>query len=217
MKWLARSARALGATLLLLSGAGVAHAEAPAWEPGERVTSRVRGEVVPRDELDEQDGVYGRFDGDLTLTIGLGAEFQEGAHGAALARALYYHSAGLALGYADSLGRDLPVRRVGYLGAELRPLFLPRWAFDLEFGCPLLDLSLDSLALGAGVFVARRSEPSETRAGLELSLGLGVPLFAKAEGLWLEARGFVRPALDEGGGVLLALSLYESLVTPLVR
>jgi hypothetical protein len=80
-----------------------------------------------------------------------------------------------------------------------------------------LDLSLDSLALGAGVFVARRSEPSETRTGLELSLGLGVPLFAKAEGLWLEARGFLRPALDEGGGVLVALSLYESVVTPLVR
>jgi hypothetical protein len=123
----------------------------------------------------------------------------------------------LTLSYADSLGAALPVRRVGFVGAELRPLFLPRWALDMELGSPLLDLTLDSLSLGAGLFIARRVEPAETRTGLELSLGLGVPLFARAEGLWLEARGFVRPALDEGAGVLVALSLYESVVTPLVR
>lgn len=202
---------------LVLASSTWARAEAPEWRPGEHVTSSVRGEVVPRDKLSEHDGVYGRFNGDLTLTLGLGAEFQEGAHGAALARALYYHTAGLTLSYADGFGRDLPVRRAAFAGIELRPLFLPRWALDLEFGCPLLDLSLDSLALGAGVFVAARTEPDEARAGLELSLGLGVPLFAKAEGLWLEARGFVRPALDEGAGVLVALSWYQSLVTPLVR
>jgi hypothetical protein len=177
----------------------------------------VRGEVVPRDKFSDHDGVYGRFDGDLTLTLGLGAELEDGARGALIGRALYYHTAGLVLGYADSLGGDLPVRRVGFLGAELRPLFLPRWRYDLEFGSPLLDLSLDSLALGAGVFVARRAEPEETLTGIELSLGLGVPLFARAEGLWLEARGFFRPALEEGGGLLLALSLYESVVTPLIQ
>jgi hypothetical protein len=53
---------------------------------------------------------------------------------------------------------------------------------------------------------------------VELALGLGVPLLAKANGPWLEARGFFRPALDEGrGGVLLALSLYESVVSPVIR
>jgi hypothetical protein len=212
-----RAARLIAPALLVLASARAALADAPEWRPGERTTSPVRGEVVPRDKFSEHDGVYGRFDGDLTLTLGLGAEFQEGAHGAALARALYYHSAGLTLSYADSLGAALPVRRVGFVGAELRPLFLPRWALDMELGSPLLDLTLDSLSLGAGLFIARRVEPAETRTGLELSLGLGVPLFARAEGLWLEARGFVRPALDEGAGVLVALSLYESVVTPLVR
>jgi hypothetical protein len=211
------AARLLAPLLLVSSSAGSVLAETPEWRPGERIASPVRGEVEPRDKLGDQDGVYGRFDGDLTLTLGLGAEFQEGAHAAALARALYYHTAGLSLSYADSLGAELDVRRAGFVGVELRPLFLPRWALDLELGCPLLDLTLDSLALGAGMFVARRAEPDETRAGLELSLGLGVPLFAKADGLWLEARGFVRPALDEGGGVLVALSFYQSIVTPWVQ
>lgn len=195
-----------------------ARAETPEWKPGERITSPVRGEVVPHDKFSTHDGVYGRFDGDLTLTIGLGAELNDGPRGAVLARALYYHTAGLALGYADSLGGDPEPKRVAFVGAELRPLFLPRWALDLEFGCPTLDLTLDSLALGAGLFVARRAQPNESKAGLELSLGLSVPLFFKAEGLWLEARGFLRPALDDGsGGVLVALSLYESVVTPLVE
>jgi len=212
-----RAARFIVPALLLLSSPRSARAESPEWKPGERTTSPVRGEVVPRDEFSEHDGVYGRFDGDLTLTLGLGAEFQEGAHGAAIARALYYHTAGLSLSYADSLGGELAVRRAGFVGVELRPLFIPRWALDLELGCPLVDLTLDSLALSAGLFVARRAEPDETRSGLELSLGLGVPLFAKAEGLWLEARGFVRPALDEGGGVLVALSFYQSIVTPLIQ
>jgi hypothetical protein len=211
------AARFLAAALLVLSSAGSALAERPEWRPGERITSPVRGEVVPRDEFSEHDGVYGRFDGDLTLTLGLGAEFQEGAHGAALARALYYHTAALTVSYSDSLGGELAVRRAGSLGVELRPLFIPRWALDLELGCPLVDLTLDSLALGAGLFVAKRAEPDETRTGLELSLGLGVPLFAKAEGLWLEARGFVRPALDEGGGVLVALSFYQGVVTPWIQ
>jgi len=123
----------------------------------------------------------------------------------------------LTLSYADALGGDASPKRVASGLVELRPLFLPRWALDLEWGRPLLDLTLDSLSLGAGVFVARRAEPRSTKAGLELSLGLGVPLFAKAEGPWLEARGFLRPALEEGeGGVMLALSLYESVVTPLI-
>ncbi|HWA77904.1 MAG TPA: hypothetical protein VG937_36470 [Polyangiaceae bacterium] len=207
-----------GACFAVSIGSAVhARAEESDWKLGERTTSPVRGEVVPRDKFHEHDGVYGRFDGDLTLSIGLGAELHDGPRGALLGRALYYHTGGLTLSYADALGGDVTPRRVASASIELRPLFLPRWSLDLECGCPLVDLTLDSLALGAGVFVARRGEPSESKAGLELSVGLGIPLFAKAEGLWLEGRGFFRPALDEGrGGVLVALSLYESVITPLI-
>jgi hypothetical protein len=216
MTW-ARIAASCLPTLLI---AGSAAAETPEWRPGERVTSRVRGEVVPRDESVRNDGVYGRFDGDLALSIGAGAEFDGETRGALLGRALYYHTAGIALGYADSFGGDSVVQRVGFLGVELRPLFLPRWSLDLQFGWPLLDLTLDSLAVGAGAFVAGLDgERNETETGVELSLGLGIPLLAKAGGPWLEARGFVRPSIHDDGaaGVLVALSLYRSLVTPLVE
>lgn len=215
-----RSRALLGVTCFaLVASAGTrAHAEeAPDWDPGERVTPRLRGEIVPRDRPRRHDGVYGRFDGDLTLSLGLGAELHDGPRGAVLAHVLYYHSAGLTLSYADRLGGDASPKRVGSALLELRPLFLPRWSKDLEWGCPLLDLTVDSLSLGAGVFVARRGEPTSTKVGLELSLGLGVPLFARAEGLWLEARGFLRPVLDEGqSGVLVAVSWYQSMITPLI-
>lgn len=220
----ARGVLASACFALVSSVAAFAHAEeaqaeeAPDWRPGKRITSPVRGEVVPRDRLRQHDGVYGRFDGDLTFTLGLGAELHDGARGAVIGRALYYHSFGLTVSYTDALGGDAVPKRVVSGLLELRPLFLPRWAYDLEWGRPLLDLTVDSLSLGAGVFVARRGDPTSTKAGLELSLGVGVPLFAKAEGLWLEARGFLRPALDEApGGVMLALSLYESVITPLVE
>lgn len=213
----ARATLALLGFALLSGAASRAHAETPEWRPGERTTSSVRGQVEPRDRFHRHDGVYGRFDGDLTLSVGLGVELHDGPRGALLGRALYYHTAGLSLSYADGLGGDVTPKRVATASIELRPLFLPRWSLDLECGCPLIDLTLDSLALGGGVFIARRENPRDTKTGAELSVGLGIPLFAKAEGLWLEGRGFFRPALDEGrAGVLVALSLYESVITPLI-
>jgi hypothetical protein len=201
----------------VVSQARPAHAESESWHPGDRVTSRVKGEVRPHDEPSTGDGVYGRFDGDLWLTLGAGAELSHGVRPAVQARALYYHTAGLSLGYADAFDGSAFVRRDGWLNVELRPLFLVRWALDLEFQKPLLDLTLDSLALGAGMFVAERGGGGTT-TGVELSAGFGVPLFAKAQGLWLEARGFLRPTLsDASRGVLLSLSYYAPLVTPLVK
>jgi hypothetical protein len=191
-------------------------ARAEAW-PGDRVAAPVRGEVKPDDRVDDTDGVYGRLDGDLTLSGGLGAEFADGTRAAALLRALFYHSGGLVLGYSDSLGRELEPRRTLFGGIELRPLFLPRWALDLEFNHALADLMLDSLSIGAGAH-ASGGGPRGARAGFEFSLGMGIPLFARAQGPWLEARGFLRPAREDGeAGVIVALSWYGSLTTPLVK
>ncbi len=193
-----------------------APASAQVW-PGDRVAAPVRGEVAPTDRIDETDGVYGRLDGDVTLTAGLGAELGAGTRAAALVRGLFYHSAGLVLGYSDSLGRSLDPERTFFGGVELRPLFLPRWALDLEFNEALLDLTLDSLSLGAGAY-ASGGGPSGSRGGVEFSMGMGIPLLARAQGPWLEARGFLRPALDEGqAGVLIALSYYGAITTPLVK
>jgi hypothetical protein len=207
------------AVLVCLLATRPASADDVTWKPGERVTSRVRGEIVASDRVHEHDGVYGRFDGDLTLTLGLGVELDGSARGAALGRALYYHSAGIVLGYSDALGADgADLNRIGFVGIELRPLFLPRWALDLEFNTPTLDLALDSLALGVSLFRAGRdAEAGGAKSGLELSLGFGVPLCGRAQGLWLEARGFLRPGLgDEAQGALFGLSYYGTLLTPLV-
>ena len=196
-----------------------ARAAEPTWTPGEASTSTIRGEVTTNGEPHEGDGVYGRFDGDLALTLGLGVELDGEARGALLGRALYYHSAGVVLGYSDAFGADdAELTRLGFAGIEIRPLFLPRWALDLEFNTPLLDLTLDSLALGATVYRAGRAdEVGGARSGVELSLGFGVPVFARAQGLWLEVRGFLRPGLGGAAeGVLLGLSYYGAVLTPLV-
>lgn len=187
-------------------------------DPEPRAAARVRGEPRPRDKPGNGDGVYGRFDGDLTLTVGVGAELSDGARGALTGRALYYHSLGLVLGYADSFGAEAELSRVGSAAIEIRPLFLPRWALDRELGRPLLDLTLDSLALDVGVFVGERKRDGRTESGLELAAGFGIPLFARGRGLWLEGRGFLRPTLDDSAlGVSIALAYYAPVVTPLVR
>jgi hypothetical protein len=101
-------------------------------------------------------------------------------------------------------------------GVEIRPLFLPRFALDLEGRGPFVDLTLDSLSLGAGMCFA--SEGANDNAAFELSLGFGVPLLAKARGPWLEARAALRPALEASTGQLfLLLSWYEPVQTLLVR
>lgn len=188
------------------------------WEPGRATSDTLRGEVTPPDAKLTGDGVYGRFDGDLTLSFGLGAELGNGSRGAAIGRALYYHSAALVAEYADAFSRDAELRRVLFLGAEVRPLFLPRWSMNLERNGALLDLTLDSLSLGAGAYLAGTPEASFGRkVGFEGSVGFGVPLFATANGPWLEARGIWRPSLDVAETTLLVvLSVYASVVTPVV-
>ncbi|MFO7177961.1 MAG: hypothetical protein DIU78_004590 [Pseudomonadota bacterium] len=190
---------------------------APADGTRERDTARpLRGVVRPRD-VPAHDGVYGRFDGDLFLTLGAGIDVGGGARVGAVGRALLFHSAGVTLGYARALG-EADVEQLGFVGIELRPLFLPRFALDLETNSPLVDLTLDSLALGVGGFFAEeRSDSGRRRAGVEATLGFGVPLFAEARGPWIEARGALRPALHgPAGQVFVFLSWYEPLLSPLV-
>jgi hypothetical protein len=73
---------------------------------------------------------------------------------------------------------------------DLRPLFIPRWSTNRQIGRPLVDLTLDSISLGLGAFFGEPENQSfGDERGFELSLGFGVPLFARADGLWLELRG----------------------------
>jgi hypothetical protein len=216
---LGRAAVGVLAAVIATLGPGLreVHADEDPWHPGRQSASSVEGEAKPRDDGRSEDGVYGRLDGDLFLAVGAGVELGAGARAGGVARALMFHSAGLTFGYARALSGEPELEQVLFAGVELRPLFLPRFALDLEGAGPLVDLTLDSLSIGAGACFASEDD-ADPQAALELSAGLGFPLFMKARGLWLEARAALRPGLDAGQGQLfLMLSWYEAIVTGLVR
>lgn len=209
----------VGLAVLLASSVARAEVdtESDGWKPGERVTSRVKGEPHFEDRVRSGDGVYGRFEGDVFLSLGAGLEWSLGVRPAIEARALYYYSVGLVVGYSDAFDRDAAVRRTGWVGLDLRPLFLPRWSRDKEFQLSFWDLTLDSVSLGAAAFLAEPRR-GDTTVSVEFSGGFGIPLFARASGLWLEGRGFVRPSFEPATtGLLVTLAYYAPVVTPFVK
>jgi hypothetical protein len=148
---------------------------------------------------DATDGTYGRLDGDLDISVGAGVAFAPtGPSIAGLGRAMYLETAGLYLGYSDALGADRTVLRSASFGVGLRPLFLPRWGFDLEKGPATLDLALDALTLDVGaVFGAYLDVAPSTAPGVEIALGTEVPLAAQAAGPWIGVRGALQWRSDE--------------------
>lgn len=143
----------------------------------------------------EGDGLYGRFDGDLELQAAAGAALSAGGPMlAARAAARYLCTAGVYLHYADAVGTRGPrVARSFAAGLEIAPLFLARYASDLERGPARLDLLLDSIALGVGAFWDEpRSGPFGARPGLEIALDLAVPILDRATGPFLGVRGALR-------------------------
>lgn len=147
----------------------------------------------PRGRLD---GSHGRVEGDVTLSLGLGATFGPRAPRPTTSlHARYLSTAGVFAAYEDGplLSASANPRRVFSFGGEWRPLFLARWFLGAETGRTLVDLPLDSLGVESGVFFAQ-PEGAALRAapGLQLGLVAGVPLFASATGLWLAARAGAR-------------------------
>ncbi len=141
------------------------------------------------------DGVYGRFDGDLELRAHAGAAFAKG--GPALAAglsALYLSTAGIYAHYTDALGGEAPlVKRSFAAGVHLAPLFLARYAVNGERGGAYSDLLLDSFAFELGAFWAEpRAGRFSADPGLELALGVDVPLLPRATGPFLALRGALR-------------------------
>lgn len=140
------------------------------------------------------DGVYGRLDGDLDLSLGAGVAIAKGgALGALLGRAVFLDTVGLYATYADAFDSAQPLVRSFSTGVELRPLFLARWASGLETGPATLDLAIDSLALQLGTYWASPSRSSSSSTpGLEVGAGFEIPLLAHASGPWLGVRGALR-------------------------
>lgn len=203
-RWLASSLLALsfGSAALLAGGSARAEGDAP---PPRRVHAPLPG----------SDGVYGRFDGSLALGASAGAELEAGEpRGALKLSAHYLWTAGVYGRYSDAFGgaEERPTR-VASLGIDARPLFLPRFALDLEHGPALLDLALDSFSLNAGAYFAEpRGGAFGDERGFEAGLGFGVPLLAKAAGPWLEARAERRFADRGQNAWLFTLSVaYHAL------
>jgi hypothetical protein len=196
----------MAATLGVLSARPpLAHAEvqargeqnasaAPTWDPGEATTSRLRDEHSGN-ARNGRDGVYGRFDGFFDLGIGVGTELEpSGVTPAARGSLRYFSTAGVYVEYADGFGNTSlrSARTLGF-GVDLTPAFIPRWSNGLEGTSRYGDLVLDSISLALGVFF-REPEGRNfgDRRGLELSLGVGFPITAGAEGPWLGGRGLLR-------------------------
>jgi hypothetical protein len=170
-------------------------------------------DLRPHAPLPGYDGVYGRLDGSVTLSLAAGAALEAGEPRAALRAAGHYlWTAGGYVRYEDGLGGN--DRRALGLGIDLRPLFLPRFALDAEHGPALLDLTLDSLSLNAGAYFAQPVAAGfGDERGFDLGLGVGVPLLSQAEGPWLEARAERRFA-DRGDGAWLftVAASYHTLI-----
>lgn len=140
------------------------------------------------------DGVYGRFDGDFSLSLGAGAQADFSVE-QVLAQAYLafrvYQLAGVYHTYAQGFSGGTLERTVS-AGLLLEPLFLFRWSNDMQSGHPFWDLTLDSLSLSVG---AHWDEPVEGRfgdaSGVEAGLGFGVPLLGDANGPWIRARGLL--------------------------
>jgi hypothetical protein len=162
------------------------------------------------------DGVYGRLDGSVDIGLAAGVELEAAEPRAALRVSGHYlWSAGAYLRYADGFGSndERPLRAVSF-GVDVRPLFLPRFGLDLQHGPALLDLTLDSLSLSAGAYLAQPDAADfADERGFDLGLGFGVPVLAEANGPWLEARAERRFADHGDNAWLFTLSLsYHALI-----
>jgi hypothetical protein len=141
------------------------------------------------------DGVYGRFDGDLDFSLAAGVGVTRGgSSGAFMGRVLYLDTAGIYVAYTDAFGDLSPVPpRSLALGVGLRPLFIPRWGYNLDRGPVILDLTIDATTFDFGVLWPADEKGHFTELpGVELALGTEVPLAGEAAGPWIGVRGALR-------------------------
>jgi hypothetical protein len=179
----------------------------------------------------DDDGAYGRYDGDLDLRIGAGAGFmQEGPALSAFASAMLLSSAGLYVQYLDSFDDGRTVPRSIAAGVVIEPMFLARTAFNLQVGTGRLDLAIDSFAIGLGAYWTIPRLPSNplNEPGIEFSLGFGLPFLGQASGPVLGFKGALRasPAamagtekfglLEQGAYLSITLAWRQLVATHLV-
>jgi hypothetical protein len=180
----------------------------------------------------DDDGVYGRFDGDLELHVGAGAAIADGGPMlAAHLGALYLSTAGIYARYTDAVRTEGPsVERSIAAGLTLQPLFLGRYAKNWEQGPARLDLLLDSIAIDMGAFWHDPREGSFALSpGLEVGLGVSLPILAQAVGPVVTLRGALRwraadlsasassaSLIDRGAHLAVTLAWHQIVRTHIV-
>lgn len=150
---------------------------------------RDESDARPRFTASDSDGVYGRFDGTVTVSPGLGVEHASSEWAPALSLRAHYLST-VGIRFSHSEGRWWPAHQrsshaVSSLGLEAMPLFLLRWSQGWQNGPGWLDLAIDSLALGAGAYYCADLDGARTVRGLAWHTGLGFPIALKGNGPWL--------------------------------
>lgn len=163
------------------------------------------------------DGVYGRFDGDVDFGLGVGVRTGPQATGpTARLSAHYLQSLGL-VGQFTWPTTQRQQRWEASLGLDIRPLFLPRWALDLEQGPAFADLLLDSISVSAGPVFTYENHAVRTGVGLEL--GAALPLNNHARGFWLHVRGGPQwwpHQAEPRATFILALAWHAPWISPAV-
>jgi len=142
------------------------------------------------------DPSLGRVEGDVGVVAGLGGAFGPNSPRAlAEVRVRYLESAGLFATYEDGsiLGETPQGSRAFATGLELRPLFLYRWLDGHETRRARLDLLLDSFGLELGAWFPQAPGAGfVAHPGLEVGIGVDVPMGTSATGLWFGVHGGVR-------------------------
>jgi hypothetical protein len=158
------------------------------------------------------DGAYGRLAGDIALGADVGAsaelgDFEPGGSLAVRIGLFYLYTVGITVQYNDRLGLadaedDGGMTRSVAPGVEIRPLFLGRFAQDLEHGPAYADLILDSFGIALGGYVAW-PPPGDCAAapgpcpdhGMELAVGAEVPFLPQALTPYVAVRAAMRWSL----------------------
>jgi hypothetical protein len=153
------------------------------------------------------DTSYGRIDGDLSGSLGIGAAFGPRAPRAAVdLRLRYLWTAGVFATYEDGplFGSGAEPRRAFATGIELRPFFVVRWLQGLETGNAYLDLTIDSLALEVGaVFVEPEGAKFGSRPGFQTGVGMQIPILPRVTGPTIGVHGGARWSDSALGGQII--------------
>jgi hypothetical protein len=142
------------------------------------------------------DPSYGRVDGDVGVVFGVGGVVApRGPRAEVDLRLRYLETAGVFATYEDAavLGSASEPQRVLVAGLELRPLFLFRWLQGHEARRARFDLSLDSIGFELGALFEQPARADfGSRAGIEVGLGIELPIVESVTGPWIGVRGALR-------------------------